>query len=68
MNPTGNGQLERYRRRPHHSLTRHELEDWVWLEEEHLQELRQRLLVLSQTPINTPTGSPEWLDVNRHAS
>jgi len=36
-----------------------ELEEYIWLVEQLLQELRQCRLINRNTPINTPTGSPE---------
>lgn len=41
------------------NLTKEELEDYIWLVEQLLQELRVRLLIRRNTPLNTPTGSPK---------
>ncbi|MBA7527391.1 hypothetical protein ES705_19567 [subsurface metagenome] len=36
-----------------------ELEEYVWLVDQLHQELQQSLLIRRNTPINTPTGSPD---------
>lgn len=36
-----------------------ELDEYIWLVEQLLQELRQAKLINQNTPINTPTGSPQ---------
>jgi len=68
MNHIAQCQLLTYMSHPVSSLDNAQLEDYLWLVEQMIQEVRQAIVIHRNTPINTPTGSPEWLDVNRHAS
>ncbi|MBA7572611.1 hypothetical protein ES708_14394 [subsurface metagenome] len=36
-----------------------ELEEYIWLVEQLLQELQQADIIMRNTPINTPTGTPQ---------
>lgn len=59
MNHTSQAQLYTYMSDNPNQLTESELKDYIWLVEQLLQELRQCLIIRRNTPINTPTGSPE---------
>lgn len=58
MNHVNLAKLLIYLGEPANHLRQHELEEYIWLVEQLLQELRQTLLIMRNTPINTPTGSP----------
>lgn len=68
MNHNAQSKLICYMSEPISRLSDDQLDDYLWLAEQMLQEIRQQIVVHRNTPINTPTGSPEWLDVNPPAS
>jgi len=68
MNHVAQSQLINYMSEPISHLSDDQLDDYLWLVEQMIQEVRQAIVIHQNTPINTPTGSPKWLDVNRHAS
>ncbi len=62
MNHTNLAKLIIYLGDPPNHLRQHELEEYIWLVEQLLQELRQALLIKKHTPINRPAGSQEQPD------